>query len=149
MKITFEVSIEELEKLFGEVDEKTEEKRNETEEDSWNELSPYTKWFDEDCVCWENDPEYNRRFLIDQQNYCNYMLRIIGHLYLNEVYDELGFAHTKAGTRVGWVYNKKNPIGDNYVNFGLDDPRNQDFINGKTTNALLVFNVDGVIIDKI
>lgn len=149
MKITFEISVEELEKLFGEVEERTEEKRNETEKDSWNELSPYAKWFNEDCVCWTNDPEYNRMFLINQQNYCNDMLRTRGHLYLNEVYDELGFSHTKAGTRVGWVYNKKNPIGDNYVDFGLDNPRNQEFLNGYEKKVILDFNVDGIIIDRI
>lgn len=54
----------------------------------------------------------------------------------------LGFSRTKAGTMVGWVYDEKNPIGDNFVDFGLMDDRNSDFINGYEKTVLLDFNVD-------
>lgn len=142
MKITFEISVEELEKLFGGVEE-TEEKRKSGKYE-W-EPTEFTAWFNEDCYAWSKDPQYNKMYLVNQQNYFNDVLRTRGHLYLNEVYDTLGIPRTKAGQMVGWVFEDEN----SRVDFGLDDPRNQDFNNGKTTNALLVFNVDGVIIDKI
>lgn len=91
-------------------------------------------------------------FLEDQQIYCNDLLKMKGHLFLNEVYDILGFPRTKAGAVVGWVYNEENPIGDNFVDFGLfdtNDERNSDFINGYRNTAILDFNVDGYILDYI
>lgn len=142
MKITFEISVEELEKLFGGVEE-IEEKRKSGKYE-W-EPTEFTAWYNEECIVWSKDPQYNKIFLVDQQNYFNDVLRTRGHLYLNEVYDALGIPRTKAGQMVGWVFEDEN----SYVDFGLNDPRNTEFINGKTTNALLVFNVDGVIIDKI
>lgn len=142
MKITFEISVEELEKLFGGVEE-TEEKRKSGKYE-W-EPTEFTAWFNENCYPWSKDPQYNKMYLVNQQNYFNDVLRTRGHLYLNEVYDALVIPRTKAGQMVGWVFEDEN----SRVDFGLDDPRNQDFINGKTTNALLVFNVDGLIIDRI
>lgn len=142
MKITFEISVEELEKLFGSVEE-TEEKRKSGKYE-WK-PTEFTAWYNEECIVWSKDPQYNKIFLVDQQNYFNDVLRTRGHLYLNEVYDALGIPRTKAGQIVGWVFEDEN----SYVDLGLNDPRNAEFINGKTTNALLVFNVDGVIIDKI
>lgn len=143
MKITFEVSIEELEKLFGEVDEKTEDKPK-SGKFIWEAIE-LTAWYNEECTAWSKDPQCNKMYLLYQQNYFNDVLRTRGHLYLNEVYDALGIPRTKAGQMIGWVFEDKN----SYVDFGLNDPRNTEFINGKTTNALLVFNVDGFIIDKI
>lgn len=142
MKITFEISVEELEKLFGGVEE-TEEKRKSGKYE-W-EPTEFTAWYNEECIVWSKDPQYNKMYLVNQQNYFNDVLRTRGHLYLNEVYDALGIPRTKAGQIVGWVFEDEN----SYVDFGLNDQRNTEFINGKTTNALLVFNVDGVIIDKI
>ena len=143
MKITFEISIEELEKLFGEVEEETEEKPK-SGKFKW-EPTEFMAWYNEECTAWSKDPQYNKMYLVYQQNYFNDVLRTRGHLYLNEVYDALGIPRTKAGQMIGWFFEDKN----SYVDFGLNDPRNAEFINGKTTNALLVFNVDGVIIDKI
>ena len=75
-----------------------------------------------------------------------------GYLFLNEVYDMLGIPRTQAGQVVGWIYDEKNPNGDNYVDFGiydLHDQQKRDFVNGLERNILLDFNVDGVIYDKI
>jgi hypothetical protein len=108
-------------------------------------LTEFAAWYNEECTAWSKDPQYNKMYLVYQQNYFNDMLRTRGHLYLNEVYDALGIPRTKAGQMVGWVFEDEN----SYVDFGLNDPRNAEFINGKTTDALLNFNVDGVIIDRI
>jgi hypothetical protein len=59
---------------------------------------------------------------------------------------------TKAGHEVGWVYDEKNPVGDNFVDFGIYDLYNERaraFVNGYERTILLDFNVDGVISDLI
>lgn len=114
-------------------------------------LSQYAKCFDSSCINWENDPDYNKMFLTRQQNWANDKLKAQGHLFLNEVYDMLGFPRTKAGTIIGWVYDP-NGDGDNYVDFGIFNIYNEtsrDFVNGYEKNIWLDFNVDGVIYDLI
>ena len=73
-----------------------------------------------------------------------------GHVYLNEVYDALGIPRSKAGQIVGWVYNPDNPVGDNYIDFGIYQTNRavaRDFVNGYEKVILLDFNVDGNILD--
>ena len=55
---------------------------------------------------------------------------------------------TKAGHVVGWVYDEENPVGDNYVDFGIydvRDPNKRAFVNGLEQSIYLDFNVDGNI----
>lgn len=114
--------------------------------------SQYSKVFDNGCKGWEKDSDYNRMYLTNVQSYLNEKLRAEGHLFLNEVYDELGIPRTKAGQMVGWIYDEKNPTGDNYVDFGLDNihiEQVRDFINGYENVIILDFNVDGIIYDLI
>lgn len=111
-----------------------------------NTISDYSRIFDECCASWSKSPEHNLVFLKQQQNYANDLLKSRGHLFLNEVYDMLGFPRTQAGQIVGWVYDEKNPIGDNFVDFGiynLDSERSRAFVNGYERSILLDFNVDG------
>ena len=64
----------------------------------------------------------------------------------------LGIPKTKAGQIVGWVYDEKNPNGDNFVDFGIYDmnkERARAFVNGYERTILLDFNVDGNILDLI
>ena len=112
--------------------------------------SDYARFFDEASPCWQNDPEYNLMFLRAQQQYANDLLRAKGRLFLNDVYEMLGIEKTKAGQIVGWVYDRENPNGDNFVDFGIYDmskERVRAFVNGYETNILLDFNVDGNIWD--
>ena len=111
--------------------------------------SDYARFFDETCIGWTKDPEYNLTFLKDRQRYVNDMLKAKGHLFLNEVYDLLSIPRTKAGAMVGWIYDEKNAPDCNKVDFGIYDERNLDFVNGYKNIALLDFNVDGNILDYI
>jgi hypothetical protein len=114
--------------------------------------SGYARWFDDSSVSWSSTPAYNHIFLRAQQNYANDMLRARGHLFLNEVYAGLGLSHTKAGAIVGWVFDRNNENGDNFVDFGFLSPETDmpyDFNLGKNGAILLDFNVDGIIYDKI
>ena len=73
-------------------------------------------------------------------------------MFLNDVYKMLGIPATKAGQIVGWIYDEKNPIGDNFVDFGLYDmnkPVVRDFVNGYERTILLDFNVDGNILEMM
>ena len=138
-------------------EKKVKETVNVVERDS---LSDYTFFFDESNPYWEKDGNYNRMFLLAQQQYANDKLRANGYLYLNDVLDTLGIPRTKAGQIVGWVYNPDNPNGDNYVDFGIYETyrRNEEsFVKdaamrevGKEVYervVLLDFNVDGNILD--
>lgn len=91
-------------------------------------------------------------FLKRQQAHATDRLQDKGHLFLNEVYDMLGMQRTKSGQVVGWIYDKKHPIGDNFVDFGIYDlykEKNREFVNGYEPSILLDFNVDGNILEMI
>lgn len=118
--------------------------------DDPNKISDFARIYDDGCIGWSKDPESNLIFLKQQQNWANERLKARGYLFLNEVYEMLGFQATKAGASVGWIYDEKNPVGDNFVDFGLYDinsERARAFINGYERNILLDFNVDGPILD--
>lgn len=122
-----------------------------------SEYSTFARLFDELNPYWENDPEYNMKFLKCQERYANDLLKTRGHLYLNEVYDMLGIPRSKAGQVYGWIYDENNPVGDNYVDFGLyavyknsENRKAQSaFINGEEPSIMLDFNVDGNIFDMM
>ena len=142
-----------------EIEEKTVDKDgNETVEKKTisvvdpNMYSDYARIFDNGSMGWTKDPEYNLMFLKLQQNQANDRLRAQGYLFLNDVYDMLGIPRTKAGQIVGWVYDEENPVGDNFVDFGIYDIYNEkacDFVNGRERSIVLDFNVDGNILDMI
>ena len=121
----------------------------ETEKESKRDVSQYARFFDEGCTGWDKNPEYNLYFLKQQQTYANDLLKNRGHLFLNDVYDMIGIPRTKEGQIVGWVYKEDNPIGDNYVDFGIFAEHNRKAVNGFEKSILLDFNVDGSIIEHI
>ena len=148
-ELRYNIKKEEVEETI--VDEKTgKEKTIKKTIDVANEVSEFAKFFDDGCTGWTKDPELNLAFLLKQQAFANDKLKANGYLYLNEVYDMLGIPRTKAGQIVGWIYDEKNPIGDNYVDFGIFDSnkvKNRDFVNGYERTILLDFNVDGNILN--
>lgn len=113
--------------------------------------SAYARFYDEvSSNNWSVDPEINMLFLRNVQNYMNDKLKSRGHVFLNEVFTELGLSHTKAGSVVGWRWRKDS--GDDFIDFGIWDGVQEavnDFFNGREGAILLDFNVDGVIYDLI
>ena len=89
------------------------------EESTGKSISQYARFFDESSQYWDKSPEMSLMFLKQQELYANCILKSKGHLFLNEVYDMLGIPQSMAGQLVGWIYDEKNPIGDNYVDFGI------------------------------
>ena len=114
-----------------------------------NDIGYYAKMFDEYCTNWSKNAEDNYLFLKQQMNYANEILNSRGYIFLNEVYEMLGFDKTVAGHAVGWM---KNGDGDGFVDFGLYDIHNEasrDFLNGREKSVLLSFNPDGTIYHKV
>lgn len=85
---------------------------------------------------------YNREFLIKQQDYFNMLLkyRPSHTVFLNEVYQALGYKPTKAGQVVGWHYDPDNPIGDNKIIFVPIEFYDESY---RAKSVILDFNVDG------
>lgn len=107
----------------------------------WNHPGGGSTQFDE-------SPEYNVVFLNAQEQYANQRLQARGHLYLNEVYESLGFEHSDEGAMVGWIKGE----GDDYVSFGFNDMRNikkGSEVDGTEGHVFLDFNVQGSIIGKV
>lgn len=104
----------------------------------------HARIFDETNKEWRADAEWNMTFLNAQQIYYNQLLQVRGHVFLNEIYESLGFEHSNQGSVVGWVIDEETP---NYIDFGLlKSPR---FVNGDERAVILDFNVNGVIYGKI
>ena len=117
-----------------------------------NSESDYAKIYDDGCTGWTKDPSMNLQTLKKIQAFANEKLQSQGYLFLNDVYKMLNIFPTKAGQVVGWIYDEKNPVGDNYVDFGLydiHDERKRAFINGTEKCVILDFNVDGNILDRM
>jgi hypothetical protein len=114
--------------------------------------SAFTRCFDETNPNWTKSAEQNMIFLWQQQAYASRLLREKSWLTINEVYELLGFEPTAAGQVVGWVYDEKNPVGDNYVDFGIFDMSNEQkrlFVNGHERSIWIDFNDDGYIMNYI
>ena len=104
--------------------------------------SQYARFFDESCVNWTKDRNYNVMFLKMQERKFNELLRKKGYLFLGDVYEMIGNPITKASCIVGWIYEEHNEIGDNFVKFIYDE-------NDESACILIDFNVDGNIIDRL
>ena len=119
-----------------------------TIETSGTNYSPFAVFFDSTSSEWKNDPEANKFFLMQQERWCNERLKRNGFLTINEVYDCLDLPKTTAGMVAGWIYDEEHPVGDNMVNFNLDDATSEAtrrFMNGLEPVVLLDFNIDGDI----
>lgn len=120
--------------------------------DGWDpsQYSPYARRFDETHPQWTKNPEMNLFYLKARQAQANDMLKTRGHLFLNEVYDLMGFPRTKAGAVVGWLYDPKRPeLGDSYVDFGMFEIQEGEDFESYAKSYILDFNVVGDITNDI
>jgi hypothetical protein len=107
--------------------------------------SDYAVYFDSKSRNYETNPDYNCMFLKAQQAFANDKLQTRGHLFLNEVLDDLDLPRTPAGQIVGWT--KDGP--DGYVNFRIVEVE-RETEDGRHEPALLLdFNVEGNIWEKM
>lgn len=106
------------------------------------------RFFDSSNPNWDPNPAFSMMWLRGTQNIMNDILHTRGHVFLNEVYDALGFPHTPQGAVLGWI----DGGDDDCIDFGLYDPNKEDvrrFVNGVDNVIMLEFNHDGVIYDRI
>ena len=113
-------------------------------------LSQYARVFDEvGSTQWTPSADHNRAFLLMEQNYFNERIRTRGYIFLNEVYERLGFRPTKAGSVVGWVYQNADYEG---IDFGIITAHTQkaaEFLEGTEPSIILDFNVQGDILSLV
>lgn len=152
-ELRFNIKSKEIEEVVkDENGNETVEKKNIQIVDGIDGYSPYARFYDDGCAGWEKNPELNLMFLRRQQDAANEVLKRQGYLFLNDVYEMLGIPRSSAGQIVGWIYDEKNPVGDNRVDFGMYDankPQSGDFVNGYVPTIILDFNVDGDILNLI
>lgn len=120
-----------------------------------NEEFTYARIFDESHPEWSNVPMQNQYRITLALNHARDLLEIKGVVFLNDVYDMLGFPRTKAGQVVGWVRGARTddngkPITDGYIDFGLWEKgihQGKEWVNGNPKSFRLDFNVDGNVYD--
>lgn len=87
---------------------------------------------------WSSDNEINELFLRNVHRFMTDRLRLSGHLFLNEVLDELALPRTSEGQLKGWLYEdgRVYSLWEETTRSGSDDIE-------------IIFSVDGIIYDKI
>jgi hypothetical protein len=137
------------------VDDKGRKKKKTIKILGTNDISPYAFVFSEETsTMFKRNYDMNLNVLRSVQRFSNDRLSWRGHLFLNEVLDDLGMPRTSAGAIVGWVYghNEHNDNNDQVVIFDIESPVNeekQDAMESMTQPFYLNFNVDGPIYDQI
>lgn len=97
------------------------------------------KIFDENNVNWSRDAISNEIFLRGVSNHAWNVLSVRGHLFLNDVYDMIGFDRTSSGAIMGWTCpSDKQESGIIFKVVTVDGPAH-----------LITFEPEGVILDKI
>lgn len=159
---SFDEYRERIEDRLEESDEDKEKSNQEKREDLIKKkkdgtlnTSTYDRLFGEGhSVCWTRDMRSNYQFLSAKQNYFNDMLVAKGYVFLNDVYEGLGFERTPAGQMVGWLrsdlQNKETDnVGDGYIDFGIFNTEdisermaNVEDYDAGNIDVILEFNVD-------
>ncbi len=88
---------------------------------------------------WTGTRLYNENFLVGQQNHFNDLLKCRGHVFLNEILDNLGIERTDEGSSDGW----HTAYGDSVIDFGFGS--NRGFVYDQFGDIILNFNVQGPI----
>lgn len=107
--------------------------------------SDYAVYFDQKSRNYETNMDYNRMFLKAQQQYANDKLQARGHIFLNEVLDDLDLPRSPAGQIVGWTTDGP----DGYVNFRILEVERETEDGHHEPALLLDFNVEGDIWSKM
>lgn len=111
----------------------------------------YERKFQKGNPFWEESAFYNANWILGIQNYCNDKLNSTGALFLNEVYEQLGFETESYGQIIGWLRTDiGRGVGDGFISFGILDHEGNikpEVLSGRP--ILLDFNVDGVVWDLI
>jgi hypothetical protein len=69
-------------------------------------VDSYVLRFDSDNSNWSENPDYNLVFARSMTGYLNQVLSHRGHLFLNDLFDNLGMPRTPGGQVTGWLKTK-------------------------------------------
>ena len=145
--------VEVIDPKTGKTKTKTIEVENPSD-DNWKVI------FDNGNYCWENNALLNFEYLMNKQDFLNDKLMRKGYMFLNEVYEELGYTTAMLGYKkarashiLGWIYDPKDTTRNSYISFGLTQPgtrvplpRVAEQIQNNFPSFALSFNVDGDIL---
>lgn len=109
---------------------------------------------------WQPYAIRNFEFLMERQDYLNAKLQRQGYLFLEDVYETLGYTTAMLGERkarasriLGWIYNPEDPNRDCYISFGITHPGTrtplpeiQKQIDSNEAGFWLSLNPDGDIL---
>lgn len=105
--------------------------------------SVYARFFDDLNPFWDKDSaDMNFMFLSAQRDWAEHMLHKNGHLFLNDVYKQVGIKPTPDGQLMGWV---DNANCDKVINMGIFEMHSEAarrFVNREEICFLMDFNVD-------
>lgn len=115
---------------------------------------PYVKLFDEcNSTEWRKSRGFNLDFIQNQEAYFNRKLRLQGHVFLNDVYEALGFGYEPIGQFTGWILGGD---GDDQIVFDVEETYDWEELESAKEEKRnpepsfwVTFNVDGEIWDKI
>lgn len=145
--ITHDMKTEEITFMDGKK-EKTQTIEYVPEEMGSNPTSDRSVFFDEASIYWSEDPEENKRFLMQLEKDAQREYDKHGYLFLNWIYKKLDVPETYVGAHCGWI----KGYGCDEIDFGIFDvysAASRRFVNGLEPVILLNFNDIGYIADKI
>ena len=98
----------------------------------------------------ERSLTYNRHFLELQEDAINRSFRAHHKMMLNDVYEMLGIKKSVAGNRVGWVYDRNAPEGDNHIDLRIQEVYRERADGDGWERVLMIDpNVDGMVEAKM
>lgn len=105
---------------------------------------PWARMFEQgSSIEWEEDPQMNYVKLIQRQDYLNQRLRARGFLFMNDVYEALGYPATAAGQDYGYVYTTDC---QDFIDFGLNKRATDDLNCEDTRLDLLDFGNNSILL---
>ncbi len=149
-ELRYNIKAKKFEAMVTDPDSGKEKKVKSTVDIATPTESDYSRFFDETCLNYEKNNDYNLMYLHSQEALANDRLKADGYLFLSDVYDALGIKRTKMSQTVGWIYKPDgNENGDNFVDFGILETNRETENGGYERAILLEFNVDGPILELI
>lgn len=119
----------------------------------------YTRFFTRHNPNWDNSPDQIKFFMLSAQRALNDLLKArahssptgIGYVTFNEALSEFGFDIPADGSGLvqGWIYDKKNPFGNNYIEVDVVACKLPGEDGTLEQAYSVAFNVDGDIYSEL
>lgn len=110
---------------------------------------PYNRVFAQDTSSeWQDDYGVNKMFILQQVKSAQQVLNLQGHLYLNDLYQALGFPKTDIGQVAGWRVRRLADGSRDIptIDVGLDKMMPDDWKYNNRNEIFLDINCQGYIV---